>query len=530
MKPKTELKGERIMNDNDFSAFIRDKLPGEIGKIIDEELEKSEDEIDTELIEYCLELTEKKNDRNFEAESRTAKHRIRRGAVIALAAVLFLIGAISVSAAVFDILPYEKYFSEKIEFTDDKGREYFVSSDLPDIAIVSGEHIKNTYEWDAPDKETRKIKDNRLYRFDYDNHCFYIFSKEKIRIDKNAPAALSSYYEGGYKVTKDGVYCVNQKGEFLKIDYSGKSIKLLASREYTTADFIVYEEVAFVLTDRGEIFRIYIPERKAELVYEGINMEHFKSFIDIYSNYELGWLEENPLFWETAYKNGFPESEKEKITFDEYSENYDCFDFNIGMNVLHYINTQTGEHKTREQTFIRNPGRNAARKWWLMNDELLKAYDIFSEIDFGGDYSFVTEPEVGDFGGVDIYHRLQTDSFGKQGELQLRLDLGCEYDGEKLISVSFPDPYFSFGGFEKTENRNGISVSLGRCKYKAFDYSEIITQSYVAVWSDRQTGISFIFVMNANGFREDGKIIGSEISFDEFSKLAESIPINKNNF
>ena len=48
-----------MLTDKEFLSFINDKslngsLEENLNKIIDEEMEKSEEEMDTELIEYCL--------------------------------------------------------------------------------------------------------------------------------------------------------------------------------------------------------------------------------------------------------------------------------------------------------------------------------------------------------------------------------------------------------------------------------------------------------------------------------------------
>lgn len=63
---------------------------------------------------------------------------------------------------------------------------------------------------------------------------------------------------------------------------------------------------------------------------------------------------------------------------------------------------------------------------------------------------------------------------------------------------------------------------MRECKYKAFNDSGITAESYVAVRSDRESEISYVLIVNADGFREDGRIIGSEI--------ADFIVIDKNSF
>ena len=53
-----------MISDKDFLAFLNDKsldnsIEERLGKILDEELEKPEEEMDADLIEYCLDKQSK---------------------------------------------------------------------------------------------------------------------------------------------------------------------------------------------------------------------------------------------------------------------------------------------------------------------------------------------------------------------------------------------------------------------------------------------------------------------------------------
>lgn len=117
-----------MLTNKDFLHFINDKsldnsLEERLNTIIDEELEKPEEIMDTELIEYCLdkliflneqsqaidkEVTVPHNKRN-----RTSK-KFKRTLFIAAAIVLLLVGTLSASA-IFDV----DSFNGVVEFYND---------------------------------------------------------------------------------------------------------------------------------------------------------------------------------------------------------------------------------------------------------------------------------------------------------------------------------------------------------------------------------------------------------------------------
>ncbi len=101
-----------MLTDKDFLSFINEYssdalLKDRLNRIIDEEMEKPEDKMDTELIEYCLDKinkidTEDKKGNGDSNDSRM-KLTLKKNIAIAASVAVFLIGALSLSLVFFDI-------------------------------------------------------------------------------------------------------------------------------------------------------------------------------------------------------------------------------------------------------------------------------------------------------------------------------------------------------------------------------------------------------------------------------------------
>lgn len=134
-----------MLTDKEFLSFINDKsLNGSLGenlnRIIDEEMEKSEEEMDTELIEYCLDKLSKLEAETLDTEEKkgkgdsNGKHiklKFKKIVAIAAAIAVLLVGTLSVSAVVFDVNLfdgivelYNDYIRINFDKTDDKADEY----------------------------------------------------------------------------------------------------------------------------------------------------------------------------------------------------------------------------------------------------------------------------------------------------------------------------------------------------------------------------------------------------------------------
>lgn len=134
-----------MLTDKEFLSFINDKsldgsLEENLNKIIDEEMEKSEEEMDTELIEYCLDklskleaetpATEEKKG-NGDSNGKHIKLKFKKFIAVAAAAAVLLVGTISASAIIFDVNLfdgivelYNDYIRINFDKTDDKADNY----------------------------------------------------------------------------------------------------------------------------------------------------------------------------------------------------------------------------------------------------------------------------------------------------------------------------------------------------------------------------------------------------------------------
>lgn len=134
-----------MLTDKEFLSFINDKsldgsLEESLNRIIDEEMEKSEEEMDTELIEYCLDKlskleaeepdTEEKKG-NGDSNGKHIKLKFKKIVAIAAAIAILFVGTLSVSAVVFDVNLfdgivelYNDYIRINFDKTDDKADEY----------------------------------------------------------------------------------------------------------------------------------------------------------------------------------------------------------------------------------------------------------------------------------------------------------------------------------------------------------------------------------------------------------------------
>lgn len=128
-----------MLTDKEFLSFINDKgldgsLEENFNKIIDEEMEKPEEEMDTELIEYCLDklsrleakthTTEEKKG-NGDSNGKHIKLKPKKVIILAAAIALFLVGTLSVSAIVFDV----NFFDGIVELYNDYIRINFDKTD-----------------------------------------------------------------------------------------------------------------------------------------------------------------------------------------------------------------------------------------------------------------------------------------------------------------------------------------------------------------------------------------------------------------
>ncbi|MBR2505318.1 MAG: DUF4367 domain-containing protein [Bacilli bacterium] len=133
-----------MINSSDILRFIKDKsvdLPKEeLERIIEEELNKPENEMDADLIEYCLDAlnelesndtVEIKAERTSDSKDNKITKPFKKVFAIAAAVAILAVGSLSVFAAVSDVSIldglvelYNKYIVVRFDKSDDKADDY----------------------------------------------------------------------------------------------------------------------------------------------------------------------------------------------------------------------------------------------------------------------------------------------------------------------------------------------------------------------------------------------------------------------
>lgn len=133
-----------MINSSDILRFIKDKsidLPKEeLERIIEEELNKPENEMDADLIEYCLDAlnelesndtVEIKAERTSDLKDNRITKPFKKVFAIAAAVAILAVGSLSVFAAVSDVSIldglvelYNKYIVVRFDKSDDNADDY----------------------------------------------------------------------------------------------------------------------------------------------------------------------------------------------------------------------------------------------------------------------------------------------------------------------------------------------------------------------------------------------------------------------
>lgn len=231
-----------MINDKDFLAFINDKsldgsLEENLNKIIDEEMEKSEEEMDTELIEYCLDKLNKLDERALDTEEKkgtgdsNGKHiKIKFKKIIAIAAVIavLLAGTLSASAIIFDVNLfdgivelYNDYIRINFDKTDDKADTYeLLGTELAkklaengfDAVLLPEEIFSEDYEITKVEYEFTEVLNGATIIFKHKNKLGSIniskYAMEEIVPDVEFLNVTSKIEE--LKIGNTTVYCFMQ--------------------------------------------------------------------------------------------------------------------------------------------------------------------------------------------------------------------------------------------------------------------------------------------------------------------------------
>ena len=239
-----------MLTDKEFLSFINDKsldgsLEESLNRIIDEEMEKSEDEMDTELIEYCLDKlskleveapdTEEKKG-NGDSNGKRIKLKFKKVIAIAAAIAVLLVGTLSVSAVVFDVNLfdgivelYNDYIRINFDKTDGKADEYQLlgtelAKELADNGfgevLLPEAIISDEFEITKIDYELGEYMSSANITFKYKNK-FVSLDITKYTIDEIVPDVeflnVTSNIEE-IKIYDVNVYCFMQD-EFASINY-----------------------------------------------------------------------------------------------------------------------------------------------------------------------------------------------------------------------------------------------------------------------------------------------------------------------
>ena len=231
-----------MLTDKEFLSFINDKsldgsLEENLNRIIDEEMEKSEEEMDTELIEYCLDKlskleaeipdTEKKKG-NGDSNGKHIKLKFKKVIAIAAAIAVFLVGTLSVSAVVFNVNLfggivefYNDYIRINFDKTDDKADEYQLlgtelAKDLADngfdTVLLPEDFFSEYYEIQKVEYDVTEVVITANITFNYENKCGCIniskYSMEEIVPDVEFLNVTSNIEE--LTIGNTTVYCFMQ--------------------------------------------------------------------------------------------------------------------------------------------------------------------------------------------------------------------------------------------------------------------------------------------------------------------------------
>lgn len=231
-----------MLTDKEFLSFINDKsldgsLEENLNRIIDEEMEKSEEEMDTELIEYCLDKlskletetpdTEEKKG-NGDSNGKHIKLKFKKIVAIAAAIAVFLVGSLSVSAVVFDVNLfdgivelYNDYIRINFDKTDDKADAYqLLNTELAkeladngfDEVLLPEAILSDEFDITKIEYESGELTNSANITFKYKNKlgCFSItkFTMDEIVPDFEFLNVTSTIQE--LKIGNTTVYCFMQ--------------------------------------------------------------------------------------------------------------------------------------------------------------------------------------------------------------------------------------------------------------------------------------------------------------------------------
>lgn len=255
----------KMINSSDILRFIKDKsvdLPKEeLERIIEEELNKPENEMDADLIEYCLDAlnelesndtVEIKAERTSDLKDNRITKPFKKVFAIAAAVAILAVGSLSVFAAVSDVgilgglvELYNKYIVVRFDKSDDKAYDYeLLGTELAEELKENG--IYPILLPEALLSEEAHVTDieYQVTEFITSANISFVYGKEKgnLMIDKHELQEVigEAEYPNARNVTTleiNGVsvyiFEQNQKGTITFID---------SQTEYTIVSSMTYEQ------------------------------------------------------------------------------------------------------------------------------------------------------------------------------------------------------------------------------------------------------------------------------------------------
>lgn len=219
----------KMINSSDILRFIKDKsidLPKEeLERIIEEELNKPENEMDADLIEYCLDAlnelesndtVEIKAERTSDLKDNRITKPFKKVFAIAAAVAILAVGSLSVFAAVSDVSIldglvelYNKYIVVRFDKSDDNADDYEL------LGTELAEELKENGIYPILLPEALLSDESQITEIEYQHgdvhtsaNISFVYGKEKgfVSIDKYDPiveSGESEYPNAKYETTID---------------------------------------------------------------------------------------------------------------------------------------------------------------------------------------------------------------------------------------------------------------------------------------------------------------------------------------
>ena len=257
-----------MIDDKEFLVFINDKtldgsLEQNLSRIIDEELEKPEEEMDTELIEYCLDRLNKLQATEINSEEikdidksniKQTKVKYKRIVVVAAVLAVIFIGAFSASATIFNV----NLFGGVVELYNDYIRINFDKIDNDDGYEFLGTELRNQLIDNGFDAvrlpEAFFLDEYKITNIEYETGEFINSANIKFKIENAI---------GGINISKYSMEEIVPDVEFLNVTGNIEELTIGNIKIYC---FMQKDAAAITYRDGLSIYYIQIPINLVEAI------------------------------------------------------------------------------------------------------------------------------------------------------------------------------------------------------------------------------------------------------------------------